>query len=154
MNVSEGLVEAWQVQHRVNLKLLDLVGEEKLKSTYSKRIRDVAKVFSHIHNLRILWMEGLDMMPEGVRKIDKSAVPKVDAIREALNASSKGVEAMIIKLVEKGEVPSFKRSPTTFVSYLIAHEAHHRGQIIAAMRVSGHPLSESEIHGLWDWDQL
>lgn len=147
------LVEAWEVHQRINLRLLDLVGEENLKDSYAPRVRDINKTFAHMHNTRIMWLDAMGMLPEDVKKIDKGAVPKLGAIRVALEASGVAVRGMIERVVEKGKVPSFKRSPATFVSYLIAHESHHRGQITVALRLSGHGLKPEVLYGMWEWDR-
>jgi len=33
----------------------------------------------------------------------------------------------------------------------VAHEAHHRGQLILASREMGHPLPKKVTDGLWWW---
>ena len=38
-----------------------------------------------------------------------------------------------------------------FLGYLLAHDAHHRGQITMLARQVGHPLSQSAMYGLWEW---
>jgi uncharacterized damage-inducible protein DinB len=38
-----------------------------------------------------------------------------------------------------------------FMTYLIAHEAHHRGQLIMVARQFGKRLPGEVTHGLWHW---
>jgi uncharacterized damage-inducible protein DinB len=33
----------------------------------------------------------------------------------------------------------------------VAHEAHHRGQIVLAARALGHRLPPEVVNGLWQW---
>jgi len=45
----EQLVESWQINHRVTLKLLDALSDEALKATLSTRGgRDVARQLAHV----------------------------------------------------------------------------------------------------------
>jgi hypothetical protein len=40
-----------------------------------------------------------------------------------------------------------------FVAYLIAHEAHHRGQICTLARQLGHRLPNAVTFGMWEWNK-
>jgi uncharacterized damage-inducible protein DinB len=48
-------------------------------------------------------------------------------------------------------VKGFKPDVAGFVGYLIAHDAHHRGQISMLARQVGHPLSKKTMFGMWEW---
>jgi uncharacterized damage-inducible protein DinB len=37
---------------------------------------------------------------------------------------------------------------------LIAHEAHHRGQICMLARQTGFPLDPKAHYGMWEWGKL
>lgn len=152
--LEEELIEAWQVHSRVNDRLLDLIAEEQLRATYARRTRDITKTFHHLHNTRILWLDSAGLLPPEVKKIDKSISPKLPVIRAALASSSTAVEAFIQHCCAAGNVPNFPRGVATFVAYLVAHEAHHRGQVIATLRLSGHKLPPEAVFGLWEWGEL
>ncbi len=34
---------------------------------------------------------------------------------------------------------------------MVAHEAHHRGLAMVAMRLAGRALSKELVYGQWDW---
>jgi len=42
----------------------------------------------------------------------------------------------------------------TFVGYLLAHDAHHRGQISMLARQVGHPVPPKVGFGLWELGAL
>jgi hypothetical protein len=50
-----------------------------------------------------------------------------------------------------GRVKGFKPHATAFVGYLISHEAHHRSQIILALKQEGQPLDKKILYGIWEW---
>ncbi|MFI5136014.1 MAG: hypothetical protein ACHQD9_09195, partial [Chitinophagales bacterium] len=48
------LLEAWRINDRVNLMMLDTISDEGLNSTLSSRGgRTIALQFVHVHNVRI-----------------------------------------------------------------------------------------------------
>jgi uncharacterized damage-inducible protein DinB len=51
-----------------------------------------------------------------------------------------------------GQVKGFKPDAVSFVAYLIAHDAHHRGQITSLARRLGHPVPKSVGFGMWEWN--
>ncbi len=38
-----------------------------------------------------------------------------------------------------------------FADYAIAHEAHHRGQIVIVARILSDPVPKDVIHRMWQW---
>jgi len=40
-----------------------------------------------------------------------------------------------------------------FLSYFVAHEAHHRGQLVMLARQLGHKLPKDVTAGLWQWNK-
>jgi uncharacterized damage-inducible protein DinB len=40
------------------------------------------------------------------------------------------------------------------LSYMLAHEAHHRGQVFMLAHQLGVPLPHEVMYGLWNWDKL
>ena len=50
-----------------------------------------------------------------------------------------------------GKVKGFKPHVTAFLGYLLAHDAHHRSQIIIAFKQSGHKIDQKIGYGIWEW---
>jgi uncharacterized damage-inducible protein DinB len=78
----------------------------------------------------------------------------------ALKRSSTGMEALLrLGLAAGGEVPPSKgyvwRNLSLdvghVVTYFVAHEAHHRGQMVMVARQTGHRLPVTVTAGLWQW---
>ena len=49
-----------------------------------------------------------------------------------------------------GRVKGFRPDVAGFLGYLIAHNAHHRGQITMLARQLGHPLPQKAMFGMWE----
>ena len=53
-----------------------------------------------------------------------------------------------------GNVKGFKRGVVPFLGYFIHHEAHHRGNIILTLKLSGFTLPTELQYGIWEWNKL
>src|SRR5437667_3793155 len=78
----------------------------------------------------------------------------------ALNRSSAGIEALLeLGMAAGGHVPPSKRytwrnlplDVPHVLTYFVAHEGHHRGQIVMLARQLGHRLPSDISAGLWQW---
>lgn len=146
------LVEAWKMSNKANLFLLTRLHPSHLNDSYASRTRTVAGQFAHMHNVRLRWMK--HAAPEYVGKVEsfpRGAQPKKGELSSALRASEKIVARYLEDCDAKGKVKSWKGSPATFLSYLVAHEAHHRGLAMVALRVCGRKLPDDTVYGQWQW---
>jgi uncharacterized damage-inducible protein DinB len=90
------------------------------------------------------------------RRVDGRLVRPPELLR-ALSRSSKGiVEVIQLGVARGGAVPSatWQNFPTDlvhFLTYFVAHEAHHRGQLVMLARQLGHRLPAGVAGGLWQW---
>lgn len=90
------------------------------------------------------------------RNVDGRSVRPAELAR-ALERSSRGIIELIrLGLSRGGAIPSaaWQNFPTDvvhFLSYFVAHEAHHRGQLVMLARQLGHRLPVEVSGGLWQW---
>ena len=145
------LTETWHINNRINLFLLEAIAESSLGDTASSKGRNVGEQFAHLHNVRLMWLKAAHpaLLAE-LEKIEKDQITK--AVLEAQLLKSGEAIAQLFEIgVTEGRIKGFKPHPTAFLGYLIAHEAHHRGQIALALKQSGHPLDKKISFGLWEW---
>ncbi|HYP49429.1 MAG TPA: DinB family protein [Pyrinomonadaceae bacterium] len=147
------IVETWQINNRVNLYLLDAVLPENLDSKLLSKGRNVAEQFAHIHNVRLMWLRA--SLPESLgelTKIENANAADKTLLQKSLDESGRAIAGLLTKAIEQGgKVKGFKPHATAFLGYLISHEAHHRSQIILALKQSGQPLEKKILYGLWEW---
>ena len=150
--MADPLVEAWEINARINLYVLEALPAPALSAVSSSKGRTVGEAFAHIHNVRLMWLKAA--APEllgGLDKIEKDGVAGPSLAR-ALKASQAAIAELVGRaLASGGKVKGFKPHVQAFVGYLIAHEAHHRGQIALALKQSGMPLDKKIAYGLWEW---
>jgi uncharacterized damage-inducible protein DinB len=150
--VDEQLVETWNIHDRINRYLLAAVPADALDGALGPKHRTVYKLFAHIHNVRLMWLQAA--APELMKGLSKLEGDKPDkaGLEKALKASGKAIEELVRKsFAAGGKVKGFKPHVTAFVGYLISHESHHRGQIGWTLKNTGHPLDQKTAYGLWEW---
>ena len=90
------------------------------------------------------------------KSVDLKTITRLQLLRE-LDKSSKGISDLINLAVDRGgDIPpaAWQNFPTDVVhllNYFVAHEAHHRGQLILIARQLGHALPREVTSGLWQW---
>lgn len=150
--MSSALVEAWRMSNEANLFLLDNIDEEHLRDNYAPRTRTVASQFAHMHNVRLRWLKhAAPKLTYGAASFPKGAQPSKSELKMALEKSEGIVAAFLEQSEAAGTVPQWNGSPATFLGYMIAHEAHHRGLVMVALRAAGHKVPSEVVYGQWQW---
>ena len=58
---------------------------------------------------------------------------------------------MLEEAFEYRKIKGFKPHPVAFLGYILAHEAHHRGQIMITLKENNHLKDKSLGFALWQW---
>ncbi|MGC4042124.1 MAG: DinB family protein [Flavobacterium sp.] len=146
------IIDTWHIHNRINIYLLDAIDESFLIDISASKGRKVGEQFAHIHNVRMMWLKAAapDLL-EGLIKIDKEVKIDKTLLVSELNKSAKAIAELLEKGIIYGKIKGFKPHPTAFLGYLISHESHHRGQIMLALKQSGHAIDQKTQYGLWEW---
>ena len=152
--MKEQLMEAWQINNRMNLLLIENIDDISMQKTLSTRGgRTIYLQLVHMHNVRMTWLEVIakDIFLK-YRQLDKDASFNRGALIKAFHDSAKGIEEFINQSWEKGgAVKSFKKGLIPFIAYFISHESHHRGQALLTLKQSGIKIPDTLKWGLWEW---
>ena len=156
---AQALVNAWHTNNRVTMYLIkNLPSELWSQKLPDSRRRTVRTLVAHLHNCRCSWIKAIGGK-HGVavpHSVDARTVRPAELLR-AMERSSKGIVDLIeLGLKRGGRIPSavWQNFPTDlmhFLTYFVAHEAHHRGQLMMVARLLGHRLPREAMDGLWQW---
>lgn len=153
MDIHHPLLETWNIHQRIHLYLLEALSEEALAASPGKTGRGIGEQLHHIGKVRLMWVKqsAPELMSDRAEEPDKTIAGDKQALRGFLEHTSGLVERLLAKGLAEGKIKGFKPHPTAFLGYLIAHEAHHRGQIVLLAKQLGYPLDKKTSFGLWEW---
>ena len=156
------LLAAWRTNSRVTAYLVEhlpaAVWDAPIPGAPRRTVRMIA---GHLHNARCMWLKTLGQ-EHGIAipaSVNRRAVTRRELL-SALKRSSRGIEALLeLGIAAGGHVPPSKAyvwrnlplDVPHVLTYFVAHEGHHRGQIVMLARQLGHRLPGSITAGLWQW---
>ena len=158
------LLDAWRTNNRVTVFLVENLPKELWEATVpGASRRTVRMIAGHIHNARCTWIKALgkEFGIAAPRAVNRQKVGPKELIR-ALGHSSRGMVSLLtLGLDRGGTIPMssayvWRNLPLDVghvLSYFVAHEGHHRGQIIMVARQLGHRLPVEVTGGLWQWSK-
>lgn len=162
LDQQEMLLAAWRTSNRVTVFLVEHLPQEIWGATVpGAPRRTVRMIAGHIHNARCMWIKtlGRDHGIAVPRSVNRLKVGPKELI-PALGHSSRGIIKLLTLGFDRGGTipasPSYtwRNLPLDVahvLTYFVAHEGHHRGQIVMLARQLGHRLPVEITSGLWHY---
>jgi uncharacterized damage-inducible protein DinB len=160
----ETILAAWATNNRITVFLVENLPLELWPAVVpGVPRRTIRMIAGHIHNARCMWIKTLGR-PHGIRvpaSVDRHRVQPRELV-EGLDRSSRGIASLLELGIEHGgRIPptpayAWRNLPLDVghvLSYFVAHEGHHRGQIVLVARQLGHRLPAIVTGGLWHWSK-
>jgi uncharacterized damage-inducible protein DinB len=165
LDLRDTILNAWNTNNRVTIFLVEHLPTEvwqgKIPGAPRRTIQMIA---GHIHNARCGWLKTLGK-EHGLsvpKSVDRHKVKPKDLI-PALERSGNGMLNLLkFGCGQGGSIPPspayvWRNLPLDVghvLTYFVAHEAHHRGQIVMVARQLGCRLPVEVTGGLWEWSRL
>jgi uncharacterized damage-inducible protein DinB len=149
LSPAAAVVRSFTIHNRIHLYLIEALDEQAWSAAPpGGKGRTIAALFAHIHSVRLMWLKAAKQALPGALEKEASR----SEAKKALMASAKAIEEWVLPALEgDGRIPNFKPDGWAFVVYLVAHEAHHRGQVMLLARQAGFPVEKKASFGMWEW---
>jgi uncharacterized damage-inducible protein DinB len=158
----QALLETYAVNDRLNQLILERLDPKAWRAKPPGRnARTIAAIFSHVHNIRCKWLRlsapHLKRPPQ-LHRANSTQKQASGALAESAQRCSEmlaealaGRDSRVQQFVRDGWAKPWPPGPAMF-TYMVTHEAHHRGQICMLARQLGFPIKAS--YELWMWEKL
>jgi uncharacterized damage-inducible protein DinB len=159
-------VQMFAANDRMNQMLIENLDPAAWRAKPPGNARSIAAIFTHVHNVRTKWirltaphlkvpaqLHRARCTPQQARKgLAESAARCGEMLAEALGAAGN----------HAGRIQKFRRDAwfATFpvgpemLCYMLAHEAHHRGQVCMLAHQLGFMFPHAIADGIWNWEKL
>jgi DinB family len=160
--LEEIILPAWETNARVTrlfvTSLPASIWDQAIPGAPHRTPRMIA---GHLHNARCMWVRTLGR-PHGIRvprSVDRRLVKKADLVR-ALGHSTVAIRELLrLGCARGGRIPptpayvwrNLALDVGHVLTYFVAHEGHHRGQLTLLARQVGVPLPATARKDLWQW---
>ncbi len=163
VELAGAVVEAWKTNNRVTAFLIENLPSEVWPMVVpGMPRRTVRMIAGHLHNARCAWITMLGRQ-HGIgapKSVSRHTVTRRELL-PALERSSRGIVELIeLGASHGGRIPApgvawlnLPLDVVHFLAYFVAHEGHHRGQIVMLARQMGHRLPGEITGGLWHWSK-
>ncbi len=148
---------------RMNQVLIEHLDPAAWQAKPPGKARTIAAIFTHVHNIRCKWVRLTAQHLTVPRQLNRAhATPP--QTREGLAESAARCAEMLAEALggSGGRVEKFRRDDwakpwpvgVEMLCYMLAHEAHHRGQVCMLAQQLGFPLAKNVTLGIWNWEKL
>ena len=159
-------VQIFAANDRMNQILIEHLGPAawKAKTTGKPggKTRTIAAIFTHMHNVRCKWVRLTAPHLKVPRQLNRANCTPQQARAGLAESAARCAEMLAEALGGEGRVEKFLRDGWArpwpvgpeMLCYMLAPEAHHRGQVCMLAHQLGFPLSIQVTSGLWNWEKI
>ena len=159
----QSAVQIFAANERINQTLIEHLDPAAWRAIPPGKVRTIAAIFTHMHNVRAKWVRLTAPHLKVPRQLNRahctphqasaglaeSAARCAEMLAEALG----GEEGRVGKFLRDGWARPWPVGPE-MLCYMLAHEAHHRGQVLMLAHQLGFPFPNEIVSGIWNWEKL
>jgi uncharacterized damage-inducible protein DinB len=150
------------MNERMNQMLIEQLDPAAWKALAPGKVRNIAAIFTHMHNVRCKWIRLTAPQLKVPRQLHRARCTRRQARAGLAESGGRCAEMLGEALGGKGRIETFVRdgwaqrwpAGMEMLCYMIAHEAHHRGQVSMLAHQIGYGLANDVISEMWNWEKL
>ena len=155
-------VQIFAANDRINQILIEHLDPTAWRAKPPGKTRTIAAIFTHMHNVRSKWVRLTAPHLKVSRQLNRAHCTPKQA-RAGLAESAARCTAMLAEALDGNSgIELFRRDSLApswpvgveMLCYMLAHEAHHRGQVCMLAHQVGFPLPYQASDGIWNWERL
>ena len=165
-HLGQAAVQIFSANDRMNQILIERLDpaawNARPPATPPGKVRTIAAIFTHVHNVRTKWVRLTAPHLKVPSQLDRSHCTPQQARAGLAESAARCAEMLAEALGGGGHIETFHRDGWArpwpvgpeMLCYMLAHEAHHRGQVCMLAHQLGFPLPKEVGYGLWNWEKL
>jgi uncharacterized damage-inducible protein DinB len=161
-------VQIFAANDRMNQVLIEHLDHGAWRAKPPGKVRPIVAIFTHMHNVRTKWvrltaphlkvpaqLNRAHCTPQQASAgLAESAARCTEMLAEALDGSGGDGSAGLIEKFRRDSWALPWPVGPEMLCYMLAHEAHHRGQVCMLAHQLGFPLPHTVGDGIWNWEKL
>lgn len=161
--LARAAVRIFAANDRANQQVIEHLDPAAWRAKPPARVRTIAAIFSHMHNVRCKWIRLTAPSLRVPRLLNRAHCTPQQARAGLAESAARCTEMLAAAMNgQTGRVHEFRRDACAspwpvgpeMLCYMLSHEAHHRGQVCMLARLLGFPLPQSVASGIWNWEKL
>ena len=150
------------VNDRMNQALIEHLAPAAWMAKPPGGVRTIAAIFTHVHNVRCKWVRLTAPHLKVPAQLSRTRCTPVQAQVGLAESAARCAEMLAKALGGEGGIKKFHRDGwgkpwpvgVEMLCYVLAHEAHHRGQVCMLAHQMGFKLPVRVTAGIWNWEKI
>ena len=160
--IDRAAVQMFAANDRMNQILIEHLDPTVWRAKPPGKVRSIVAIFTHMHNVRCKWIRLTAPHLEVPPQLNRAHCTPQQARAGLAESAARCAEMLAEALGGAGRIEEFRRdgwAPSwpvglEMLCYMVAHEAHHRGQVGMLAHQLGFPLPHAVGDGIWNWEKL
>lgn len=160
--LGQSAVRMFVANERMNQMLIEQLDPAAWRAKPPGKARTIAAIFTHVHNVRTKWIRLTAPHLKVPRQLNRTHCTPQQARAGLAESAARCSEMLAESLGGSGHIEKFHRDGwarpwpvgVEMLCYMLAHEAHHRGQVLMLAHQMGFRLPIKVTSGLWNWEKL